>query len=48
VQWLGEGDQEKRFCEIILAEDPKNYHCWQHRQWAIQTFEQVHVGRYQP
>jgi len=28
-----------RFVEIILARDAKNYHAWQHRQWALKTFQ---------
>ena len=32
-----------RFTEMILSHDAKNYHAWQHRQWAIATFE-LHDG----
>ena len=39
VEAMKKGDKELRFCEIVLSEDPKNYHAWQHRQWAIETFE---------
>lgn len=39
VEALKNPEKELRFCEIVLSEDPKNYHAWQHRQWAIETFE---------
>ena len=34
---------EHRFTEIILSHDAKNYHAWQHRQWAISAFK-LHDG----
>ncbi len=36
---MNSGDKEMRFTEIILSVDPKNYHAWQHRQWAMQQFK---------
>ncbi len=28
-----------RLTEIILSQDAKNYHAWQHRQWVLDTFK---------
>ena len=39
VEWLGDGSEELLQTEAVLQEDGKNYHAWQHRQWAIQTFK---------
>ena len=39
VEWTNDPSKELRFTEIILNLDAKNYHAWQHRQWAIQTFQ---------
>ena len=33
-----DGSREIDFTNIILAKDEKNYHAWQHRQWAIKNF----------
>ena len=38
VEWLGDPSSELRLCEILLSQDPKNYHAWQHRQWVLHTF----------
>ena len=44
VEWLDEGGEaELRFCKIILSADEKNYHAWQHRQWAVEKFKWVTV-----
>ena len=39
VEWLGDPSQELLMTETVLQEDGKNYHAWQHRQWAIRTFK---------
>ena len=33
-----DGSREVNFTNTILAKDEKNYHAWQHRQWAIKKF----------
>ena len=33
-----DGSREIEFTNTILAKDEKNYHAWQHRQWAIKNF----------
>nr|CAG4650272.1 EOG090X08PK [Sida crystallina] len=38
VEWLADPSKELRLTEIILAQDAKNYHAWQHRQWVLETF----------
>lgn len=38
MEWLQDPSAELRFCEIILSQDAKNYHAWQHRQWVVHTF----------
>lgn len=39
VEWLGDPSHELRLTEIVLAQDAKNYHAWQHRQWVLDTFK---------
>jgi protein farnesyltransferase/geranylgeranyltransferase type-1 subunit alpha len=39
VDWLQEPGNELRFTEIVLSQDAKNYHAWQHRQWVVKTFK---------
>jgi len=39
IEWSQKPDQELRFVEMILSQDAKNYHAWQHRQWVISTFD---------
>ena len=34
-----DGSNEIGMTNLILAKDEKNYHAWQHRQWAIKTFD---------
>lgn len=41
VEWLNDGSRELEFTNEILLEDAKNYHAWQHRQWALATFKLV-------
>lgn len=38
VEWLKDPSQELELTGDALIQDPKNYHAWQHRQWAIKTF----------
>lgn len=38
MERIGEGSAELAFTEQILEEDAKNYHCWQHRHWAMERF----------
>lgn len=38
VEWLNNPSHEMRLTEIILSQDAKNYHAWQHRQWVLDTF----------
>ena len=28
-----------RFTQMILNQDQKNYHAWQHRQWVLLAFD---------
>lgn len=37
VEWCGDPSQELVVTAQILAEDAKNYHAWQHRQWVIKV-----------
>lgn len=39
VEWLGDPSQERILTGNVLEDDGKNYHAWQHRQWAITTFD---------
>ena len=39
VEALNDGTKELRLTEMVLSQDAKNYHAWQHRQWAIKTFK---------
>ena len=39
AEWLGDGSEEKRLTGIIFALDAKNYHAWEHRQWALRKFK---------
>ncbi|CAG2123025.1 unnamed protein product, partial [Medioppia subpectinata] len=32
-------DEEKRFVALMIRQDSKNYHGWQHRQWVINDFK---------
>lgn len=38
VESIGDGSAELAFTAEILEEDAKNYHCWQHRHWAMERF----------
>lgn len=38
VEWLGEPGEELELTALILSQDAKNYHAWQHRQWVISTY----------
>lgn len=38
VDWLQDPTRELELTGDALIQDPKNYHAWQHRQWAIKTF----------
>ncbi|KAG0717485.1 Protein farnesyltransferase/geranylgeranyltransferase type-1 subunit alpha [Chionoecetes opilio] len=35
----GRRHKELRLTEIIFSQDAKNYHAWEHRQWALRTFK---------
>ena len=39
VQWTQDPSKELRLTEIVLSQDAKNYHAWQHRQWVLKTFK---------
>lgn len=39
VTWLADASAELGFTAAVLQMDGKNYHAWQHRQWALKTFE---------
>lgn len=39
IDWLNDPSQELDFTSSILRPDAKNYHAWQHRQWAIKKFD---------
>ena len=32
--------EEKIFTAFMIKQDSKNYHCWQHRQWLVNDFQQ--------
>ena len=36
---MNDPSKELLLTEKILDLDAKNYHAWQHRQWAIETFK---------
>ena len=38
IEWNQDPAKELRLTEIVLSQDAKNYHAWQHRQWVIKTF----------
>lgn len=38
MDWTQNSSKELRLTEIVLSQDAKNYHAWQHRQWVIKTF----------
>ena len=38
IEWLNDPSEELALSEAVLAEDAKNYHAWQYRQWIITTF----------
>ena len=38
VEWLNDPSEELALTEAVLAEDAKNYHAWQYRQWIITTY----------
>lgn len=37
VEWSHDPSHELRVTSVILADDAKNYHAWQHRQWVIKV-----------
>ena len=37
VEWSGDCSQELALTAQVLANDAKNYHAWQHRQWVIKV-----------
>lgn len=39
MEWAKDPTSELRFTEMMLAQDSKNYHAWQHRQWVLDTFK---------
>ena len=39
VDLIQDPSKELRLTEIVLSQDAKNYHAWQHRQWVIKTFK---------
>lgn len=39
MEWLNDPSSELRLTEIVLAQDAKNYHAWQHRQWVLDTYK---------
>ena len=38
VDWTQDPSKELRLTEIVLSQDAKNYHAWQHRQWVMKKF----------
>jgi len=32
-------EEEKRFVSVMIRQDSKNYHGWQHRQWVVNEFK---------
>ena len=41
VEWSQDPSRELEVTAQVLANDAKNYHAWQHRQWAMKV-----SGRY--
>lgn len=39
VELLGDPSEELVVTRDVLREDSKNYHAWQHRQWAMATYQ---------
>lgn len=46
VEWLNDGSEELEFTKSILETDDKNYHAWQHRQWAMKTFKYANASNF--
>lgn len=38
VDWTRDSSKELRLTEMVLSQDAKNYHAWQHRQWVMKNF----------
>lgn len=34
---IGSPGKELEYVDRVVAEDPKNYHAWSHRQWLLQV-----------
>jgi hypothetical protein len=39
IEWMQDPSKDLRLTEIVLSQDAKNYHAWQHRQWIVKTFK---------
>ena len=37
-EWSNDGSKEIELTDKIFIKDEKNYHAWQHRQWAVKRF----------
>ncbi len=37
VEWCGDFALELALTAQVMAEDAKNYHAWQHRQWVVKV-----------
>ena len=37
VEWTKDPSKELDLTALVLKEDAKNYHAWQHRQWVIKV-----------
>ena len=37
VEWTNDASEELELTARVLKGDAKNYHAWQHRQWAIKV-----------
>ena len=38
MEWLDDPSKELSATAVILADDGKNYHAWQHRQWVVKRY----------
>ena len=37
VEWTKDVSKELDLTALVLKEDAKNYHAWQHRQWVMKV-----------
>ncbi len=45
VEWTKDPSEELALTASVFAEDGKNYHAWQHRQWVIKVCPLNSIGK---